>query len=368
MRAVVRRAMEDGAFGISSALIYPPGSYAGTMELTEAAKAMAPYRGAYITHIRNEEDSLLPALDEALRIGRDAGVPVVIYHLKASGPRNWPKSAVAVAKIDSARKAGQDVIATMYPYEASGNNLSACVPDWVAANGKLLDNLRDSSLRARIVREMTDGPPAPQLCQVYGPEAIMVTGFRRPELQKFEGMRLAAIADSMKLPWAQAAIELTLLENNRLGKINFAMSEENVIRQLQAPWVVIGTDAGGIDPDSARGLTHPRAYGSYPRILGRFVREQGALRLEDAIRRMTSGVAQSLGLRDRGLLREGMYADIAIFDPATIIDRATYQRPHQLSEGVRHVFVNGVAVLTDGRHTGAKPGRVVRGPGYTGRK
>ena len=365
MRAVVRNAMEDGAFGISSALIYPPGSYATTEELVEMAKAMAPYRGTYITHIRDEEDGLLPAIDEALDIGRRGGVPVTIYHLKASGPRNWPKSPLAVAKIDSARRAGQDVTATMYPYPASGNNLSACIPDWASENGKLLDNLRDPATRARIVREAMDTTVGvPQFCQVYGPAAVMVVGFSKPELKRFEGLRLNQIADSMRIGWGDAVVELTLAENDRLGKINFSMSEENVARQLRSPWVVIGSDAGGQDPSLARDLTHPRAYGTYPRILGRYVREQQLLTLEDAVRRMTSAVAQNLGLSERGLLREGMFADIAVFDPATIIDVATYERPHQLSIGVRHVLVNGVAVLTDGVHTGATPGRAVRGPGW----
>jgi N-acyl-D-amino-acid deacylase len=368
MRQVVRWAMEDGAFGISSALIYPPGSYAATPELIESAKAMAPFRGAYITHMRSEEEQLLEAIDEALRIGREGGVPVTIYHLKAAGKRNWWKATPMVAKIDSARAAGQDVTATMYPYPASGNNLSACIPAWASADGKLLANLRDPAQRARVASEMRDTSTTARAASSCpdGPEVILVAGFTLPELKQYEGLRLNQVADSLRVDWVDALIDLTLREENRLSKITFSMNEENVAMQLRRPWVSIGSDAGGWDPEKATGLTHPRAYGTYPRILGRYVREWKVLTLEDAIRKMTSAVADQLALRDRGLLREGLFADVVIFDPATIIDNATWERPHQLSTGVRHVFVNGVAVLKDGTHTGAKPGRALRGPGWRG--
>ncbi|HEX6250808.1 MAG TPA: D-aminoacylase [Gemmatimonadaceae bacterium] len=363
MRALVREAMKDGAFGIATALIYQPGSYATTQELAEMARAMSPYQGSYITHIRSEGDQLLEALDEAFAIGRHGDVPVVVYHLKASGRVNWPKAALAVAKIDSARRAGQDVTATMYPYSASGNSLSACLPDWVPAEGRFFDNLRDSTLRARIVREMLSGEESDG-CASDGPEAMMVVGFRTDSLRKYEGLRLNQIADSLGRDWANALIDLVLAENNRLSKLNFRMADENVAMQLAQPWVVIGSDAGGQNPDSARSLTHPRAYGTFTRILGKYTRDEGVLRLEDAVRKMTSATAQILRLNDRGLLREGMFADIVVFDPATIADRATYVQPHQLSVGVRHVWVNGVQVLQDGTHTGATPGRAVRGPGW----
>jgi N-acyl-D-amino-acid deacylase len=367
MRAVVRHSMADGAFGISSALIYPPGSFATTNELVEEAKAMAPFHGGYITHMRSEDDQLFEAMDEAFRIGREGGVRVDIYHLKASLHRNWGKAAHMVAKIDSARQAGLDVGATMYPYPASGNGLDACIPDWASADGKLMANLQDPVVRARIVRDMTD-PAGTPLCQVEGPAAYMVVGFRDSTLKKYEGKRLAEIAEAMGKPWAEAVVDLALAERGRLSKINFTMSEDNVRMQIAQPWVVIGTDAGGFDPDSARGLVHPRAYGSYPRILGTYVRDTHVLRLEDAVRKMTSAVADRLSLRDRGLLRAGMFADVVVFDPATIADRATYDQPHQLSVGVRDVFVNGVAVLSEGKHTGARPGRALRGPGWTGNR
>ena len=359
MRAVVRNAMRDGAFGISSALIYPPGSYATTAELIGMAKAMAPYHGAYITHLRSEGDSLFEAMDEAFRIAREGGVQLDLYHLKTASRRNWGKAAAMVAKIDSARAAGLDVGATMYPYPFSGNNLGACLPNWASENGKLFDNLRDSTVRARILREMADST-GDALCQREGPTNYMVADLRKPENAQYEGKYLSDVAAGMKLPWPEAVVALMLSEGRDPSKINFSMSEDNVRMQIVRPWVVIGTDAGGYDPDSTKRMVHPRAYGSYPRILGRYVREQKLLTLEDAVRKMTGAVAARLGLRERGLLREGMYADVVVFDDATIIDLSTPERPHQLSRGVEHVFVNGVQVVRDGRHTGATPGRVLR--------
>ena len=365
MRRVTRDAMKDGAFGVASALIYPPGNYAGTHELSEIAKAMAPYHGVYISHIRSEGDSLIEALDEALAIGRAGDVPVEIYHLKAAGHHSWGKAAEMVSKIDSARAAGQDVGATMYPYTASGNGLAACVPPWAAENGKLLDNLKNPETRAKIIAEAMDTTPhKPVYCQESGPGPIMVVGLlSTPSLAKYEGWRLDKIADDMHKSWGEAMADVVLISGGRAGKLTFSMTDENVAMQLKKPWVVIGTDAEGFDPDSAKGLTHPRAYGSYPRLLGKYVREEHVLTLEDAIRKFSSGVAERLSIPDRGLLRAGMYADVVVFDPNAIIDKATYEKPHQLSVGVREVFVNGVEVLKDGVHTGAKPGRALRGVG-----
>lgn len=369
MRSVVRNAMRDGAFGISSALIYPPGSYAGTDELIAIAQAMAPLGGSYITHIRSEERGLLTALDEALRIGREGGVPVVVYHLKASGRVNWPLAGPAIAKLDSARAAGQSVQATMYPYPASGNNLSSCLPDWAHADGKLLENLRDPAKRSRVHREMmATGPQAPIHCQHNPPEAYQISGFRKEEWKRFEGRRLDEIAAALKLDWGDAIIDLTLGEENRLGKITFGMAEENVAMMLARPWVVIGSDAGGYDPDTTTSNVHPRSYGTFPRVLGKYARDEHIFSLEEAVRKMTWATARILGLSDRGLLAEGMLADIVIFDPAIIGDRATFEAPHQLSVGVRDVFVNGVAVMRNGTHTGATPGRAVRGPGWDGQR
>ena len=367
MRAVVRNAMRDGAFGISTALIYPPGAYAGTQELIELAKAMAPLHGTYITHIRSEESGLLGAMDEAMRIGKEGGVPVVMYHFKASGRANWGLAAPAIAKIDSARAAGLDYKATMYPYPASGNNLSSCIPDWAHAEGKLLENLTNPDLRARIRTEMSStAPDAPVYCQHNPPEAYQIQGFKRPEYAKYQAKRLNEIARDLGRDWIDAIIQLTVDERNVLSKITFAMSDENVAKMIARPWVVIGSDAGGFDPETTTAILHPRAYGSFPRVLGRYVRIDSVLTLEDAVRKMTWSTAQMLGLRDRGMVREGMFADLVIFDPTTVIDNATFEKPHQLSTGIRDVFVNGQAVWRDGKLTGARPGRALRGPGAQG--
>jgi N-acyl-D-amino-acid deacylase len=367
MRAVVRRAMEDGAFGVASALIYPPGSYASTEELVQEAKVMAPYGGVYITHMRSEGDRLLEAVDEALTIGREGGVPVEIYHLKAAGVRNWPKARLVIAKIDSARAAGQDVATDQYAYTAGANGLSSCIPPAAHADGKLLERLKDPSQRAALAAQMQQpGSDWENLCLSATPDGVEVVGFKVDSLKRYEGKRLSEIARAMGKPWPDAIMDLTLAEDDRLGQLLFIASDSNVAMQIKQPWMKFGTDAEGVDPDSMKGeMTHPRAFGNYPRILGRFVREQHLLTLEDAIRKMTWAVAERLSIHDRGMLHEGMYADVVVFDPNTIIDRATYEQPNQLSVGVREVLVNGVEVVRDGRHTGAKPGRIVRGPGTT---
>jgi dihydroorotase/N-acyl-D-amino-acid deacylase len=330
---------------------------------------MAPLHGTYITHMRSEESKVLEAMDEAFRIGREGGVPVVIYHFKVSGQANWPLAGPAIAKVDSARAAGQDVKATMYPYPASGNNLSSCIPDWVHADGRLVERLRDAALRPRIKREMSDmAVGAAVYCQHNPPRAYQISGFQRPEWRQYEGQRLDAIAGAMKTDWTDAVIDLTIGENNKLSKISFAMSDENVARMLSQPWVVIGSDAGGYDPDTTKQLVHPRAYGTFPRVLGKYARDDHVLTLEDAVRKMTWSPAQILGLRERGMIKEGMLADVVIFDPATVIDRATFEKPHQLSIGVRDVWVNGVRVWRNGKHTGATPGRALYGPAWNGVK
>lgn len=369
MRAVVRRAMEDGAFGIASALIYPPDSYSSTADLVEMAKAMAPYGGVYITHMRSEGDRILEAVDEALTIGREAHVPVEIYHLKAAGVKNWPKAALVVAKIDSARAAGQDVAADQYAYTAGSNGFSSCISPAAHADGKLLERLADPVQRKAIKADMLK--PSKEwenLCLSATPHGVEVVGFTIDSLKKkYEGKRLDEIAKARGTDWADAIIDLTLAEKDRLGQILFIASDSNVAMQFRQPWLKFGTDASGMDPDSANGsMTHPRAYGNYPRILGRYVREQHVLTLEDAIRKMSWAVASRLSIRDRGLIHEGMHADIVVFDPKTIIDRATYENPNQLSVGMKHVFVNGVEIVTDGKSTGAKPGMAVRGPGWIG--
>ena len=365
MRGAVRRAMQDGAFGMASALIYPPNTFASTEELIEESKAMAPYGGVYISHMRSEADHLLEAIDEVIRIGRDGGVPAEIYHLKAAGTRNWPKERGVISKIDSARAAGIDIQANMYPYTAGATGLTSCLPPSFSAEGKLFDNLANSATRAAIHQEVAH-PTSDweDLCGLATPAGVLITSLRAPENQQYIGKRLSEIAQMKNADYLDAAMDLILSEHSRVETTYFLMSEDNVELQMQQPWMKFGTDAGGPDPDSVRALVHPRTFGNYPRILGHYVRDEHVISLEDAIRKMTSAVATRLSIEDRGVLRPGMFADVVVFDPATIADRATYEQPKQLSVGVRHVFVNGVQVIRDGTHTGAKPGRALRGPGY----
>ncbi|HEY5489823.1 MAG TPA: D-aminoacylase [Gemmatimonadaceae bacterium] len=365
MQAMVRRAMQDGAFGIASALIYPPNSYASTEELIAVNKAAAPYGGVYITHMRSEGDKFLEAMDEAIRIGREAGVPVEIYHLKASGLRNWPKMDLAIAKIDSARAAGQDVQADMYLYPAGGNGFASCIPPKYSADGKLLDNLKNPALRATMVREIEARDAGYEnLCEIASPANVMVVGFKKPEYQRFEGKRLSEIAAALNKSWGETIIDLNVAENAGLDELLFLMSEDNIKNQIRQPWMKFGTDASSHDPATAVGMTHPRAYGDFPRLLGKYVRQEKVTTLEDAVRKASSAVATRLSISDRGVLKQGLKADIVVFDPNTIIDNATFEMPHQLSTGMRDVFVSGVAVVRDGKHTGVKPGQIVRGPGY----
>ncbi len=365
MQTLVRQAMEDGAFGIASALIYPPGNYATTEELVAMAKAMSPYGGVYISHMRSEADQFLEAMDEAFRIGKEGGVPVEIYHLKAGGKRNWPKAAQAIAKIDAARAAGQDVGADMYLYTAGGTGLSACFPPWASADGKLFDNLADASVRAKIKSEMlSDKTDWENLCLLAGGDGVLIAGLSKPENKQYVGKNLSQIAAMMHKDVQDAAMDLVLSDHTRVETVFFMMSEDNIKLQLKQPWIKIGTDAAGINPEQTRNLAHPRSYGNYPRALGKYVREEGVTSVEDMVRKMSSAVARRLSIEDRGILQEGLMADVVIFDANTIIDHATYDQPHQLSTGVVDVFVNGVAVVRDGKHTGAQPGRIVRGPGY----
>jgi N-acyl-D-amino-acid deacylase len=365
MRAAVRRAMEDGAFGMASALIYPPNTFATTEELIEESRAMAPYGGVYISHMRSEADHLLEGVDEVIRISKEGGVPGEIYHLKAAGTRNWSKEAPMIAKIDSARAAGIDVQANMYPYTAGATGLTSCLPPSYSAEGKLFDNIASADIRKKIHEEVVHPTSEwENLCELASPDGVLITNLRKPENQQYIGKRLAEIARMKNEDYLDAAMDLILSEHSRVETTYFLMSEDNVKLQLRQPWMKFGTDAGGPDPDSVRALVHPRTFGNYPRILGKYVRDEKVIPLEDAIRKMTSAVATRLSIHDRGLLKPGMYADVVVFDPTTIADRATYEQPKQLSVGVRDVWVNGVQVLRDGKHTGATPGRALRGPGY----
>ena len=364
--AMVRRAMQDGAFGVASALMYPPDNYNTTEDLINSAKAMAPFGGVYITHMRNEGDHLLESVDEAIRIGREGGVPTEIYHLKASGLRNWDKMPAAIARIDAARAAGQDVQADMYLYIAGANGFASCIAPQYAADGKLLENLRNPKIREQVKIDLQREIPGFENSCLEAPQNVMVVGFTKPEFKQYEGKRITEIAAAMGKHWTDALIDLNIAEEAKLGEILFRMSEDNVKLQLKQPWMKFGTDAGANDPATAVGMTHPRAYGNFPRLFGKYVRDEQVLTLEDAVRKATSAVATRLSIGDRGLIKEGMKADIVVFDPATIADKATFEKPHQLSVGVNAVIVNGVEVIRDGAHTGAKPGQVVRGPGWTG--
>jgi len=363
MRRALAEAMEDGAFGISEALIYPPSAYKRTDEVVELCKVVGEYDGIYITHLRSEADTLLEAFDEALEIGRRAGVPIEVYHLKAAGQRNWHKAALIIERFNAARAAGQDVTADLYPYTGAGTGLSSVLPPWASANNQFFENLRDPGTRAKIRAEALnpsgDWEPMADLC---GPKGVMPIGLNKPENQQYVGKTLAEIGELRGQLWVDAAFDLFLSEEQRISAIYFMMDEENIKLQLQQPWISIGTDAGGLDPAWAKpmGPYHPRAYGSYPRILGKYVRDEGVITLEEAVRKMSSAVANRLGIRRRGLLREGFYADVVVFDAAAIGDCATFADPHQLSVGVRDVWINGTLVLTDGEHTGAAPGQIVR--------
>lgn len=362
MRRVMAGAMEDGAFGVSYALIYPPDTYTSTPELIEVAKVAAHYGGIYVTHLRSEGDHLLEAIDEAIEIGQQASLPVEIYHLKATGKHNWHKMAQAITRIQAARDTGVDVTADMYPYPASGTGLDSILPPWVAEGGTFFETLGDPSVRERIRTEvLTPSGEWEALAHGIGPQGVMPIGLEQPENLQYAGKPLSEIASMRGQHWLEVVIELLLSERQRIFTIYSGMDEANVALGLQQPWVKISTDAGGVDPAWAKelGPTHPREYGTYPRVLAKYVRQEKLLTLEDAIRKMSGAVAARLGLRDRGLLLPGCHADVILFDPQTVSDRATFEDAHQLSTGIRDVWVNGTRVVKDGQHTGATPGRVV---------
>jgi N-acyl-D-amino-acid deacylase len=372
MEGLVRGAMEEGAVGLSTALIYPPASYAATDELIALARIVAEYDGLYISHIRNEAHRLLEALDELLLIARTTGVRAEVYHLKVSGQDNWPKLDEAIAKIEAARAEGLEITADMYTYPASSTGLSATMPPWVEEGGRQawLARLADPETRAQILQQMVT--PSDAWDNTYravgSPDNVLLVGFRNPALKPLIGKTLSEVAALRGTPAAETILDLVVENGGDVGAVYFTMSEENVRRQVALPWVSFGSDGAS---QAAEGVfleqsTHPRAYGNFARLLGRYVREEGVISLEEAVRRLTSLPARNLRLQRRGALRLGHYADVVAFDPAKIQDHATFARPHQYATGMAHVFVNGVPVLRDGEHTGATPGRVVRGPGWRG--
>ncbi len=372
MQDLVREAMAEGALGVGSSLIYAPAFYADTAELTALARAAGESGGLYISHMRSEGNRLLEAVDELIAIARDAGVPAEIYHLKAAGEANWGKLGEVIAKVEAARAEGLAITADMYTYTAGATGLDAAMPPWVQEGGNdaWVERLKDPAIRARVIEEMRTPTDAWEnlLLAAGSPEKVLLVGFKNDALKPLTGKTLAAVAAARGVSPEAAAIDLVIEDDSRVGTVYFVMSEDNVRRQVALPWVSFGSDAGSEAPEGVflKSNPHPRGYGNFARLLGRYVRDEGLLPLPEAIRRLTALPATNLELRDRGRLRHGYFADLAVFDPATIQDHATFEKPHQLATGMVHVFVNGVQVLADGEHTGAKPGQVVRGPGWTG--
>lgn len=370
MKKMMAESMEDGAFGVASALIYPPDVYMSTHELIEVMKVVAAYNGIHITHMRSEGDAIEQGFAETLKIAEDSGVSTEIYHLKAIGPANWPKMPKLIEDINAARARGIDITSDMYPYEGAGTGLAACLPPWCQADGKRQENLTNPETRARVIEDILSNDGTwENFGGMIGPENVLLAQIDHPDINKYQGWFLADAAKDLGMNWAEAVVHLIATNENNIFCMYMAMSPENLELQSKQPWITFSTDAGGVDPERVRhqGLTHPRAYGTYTRVLGRFVRENGWITLEDAVRKSSGGVASRLGLLDRGLLREGLKADVIVFNPDTVIDNATYTDPHHLSTGIRDVWVNGTRVLDNGEHNGALPGERVNGPGYTGR-
>lgn len=371
MQDLVREAMREGALGVGSSLIYAPANFANTEELIALVNAAAESGGAYISHIRSEGDRLEEGIQELLKIASLTGAPAEIYHLKASGRPNWYKLQNVFRMIEAARAAGLAITADMYPYPASATGLNASMPLWVQEGGHeaWMERLRDPEIRARVVNEMTD-PDADwenRFVQA-GAENILLLGFDNPDLKPLTGKTLAEVAEMRGTSPAETAIDLVLEDDSRVDVSYFMMSDDNVHRKAAQPWMSFGSDAAAPATEGVflQSNPHPRAYGTFARVLGDFVREQHIMPLREAIRRMTSFPAANIGITDRGRLAEGWFADLVVFDPAVIDDRATFEEPHQYAVGVQHVFVNGEQVIRDGEHTGATPGRVVRGPGWEG--
>ncbi len=372
MRALVRQAMEEGALGIGSSLIYAPAFYAKTPELIALAAEAAPFGGMYISHMRSEGNALLEAVDELITIAREAGVPAQIYHLKAAGQANWPKMDEVIARVEAARAEGLPITADMYTYTAGATGLDAARPPWVQEGGLQTwrRRLQDPAIRRQVLQEMRTPTDAWESLYLLAgsPERVLLVAFKQDSLKYLTGRTLASVAaDRGKSP-EEVAMDLVVADDSRVGTVYFLMSEDNVKKQIALPWVSFDSDEAAPAPEGVflRSNNHPRAYGNFARLLGKYVREERVIPLEEAVRRLTSLPATNLKLRRRGALEPGHFADVVVFDPQTITDHATFDQPHQLATGMVHVFVNGVHVLNDGQHTGATPGRVVRGPGWTG--
>ncbi|MBI3406311.1 MAG: amidohydrolase family protein [Acidobacteria bacterium] len=369
MKTLVRQAMREGAMGVGSSLIYAPAFYAKTPELIELCKVASEYGGMYISHMRSEGNRFLEAIDELIQISREAKLPAEIYHLKAAGKPNWGKLDAAVAKVEAARKQGLKITADMYTYPAGATGLDASMPPWVQEGGlkKWIERLRDPATRARVKNEMlTPTDKWENLGLGASPEGTLLVGFKNEALKPLTGKTLAEVARMRNKSPQETAMDLVIEDGSRVGTIYFLMSEDNIRKQIKLPWLSFGSDAGSPAPEGAflKSNDHPRAYGNVARLLGKYVRDEKVIPLEEAVRKLTSLPATNLKIKERGWLKPGYYADIAIFDPAKIQDHATFEKPHQYSTGMVHVFVNGAQVLKNGEHTGAKPGMVVHGPGY----
>jgi N-acyl-D-amino-acid deacylase len=372
MRALVRQGMEEGAVGLGSSLIYPPAFYADTEELIELAKVAAEYDGMYISHMRSEGNQLLKALEELITVAREAEIPAEIYHLKAAGQENWEKLDAVIERVEAVRAEGLRITADMYTYTAGATGLGAAMPPWVQEGGHdaWVERLKDPAIREQLMVEMRT--PTDQWENLFlaagTAENVLLVGFKNEALKPLTGKTLAEVAAMRGTSPEETAIDLVIEDDSGVGTVYFIMSEENVAKKIRQPWVSFDSDAESLAPESVflRSNPHPRAYGCFARLLGRYVREQGVIPLEEAVRRLTSLPASNLKIERRGSLAPGYFADVVVFDPETIIDHATFAQPHQYSTGVLHVFVNGTQVLQDGEHTGATPGRVVRGPGWRG--
>jgi N-acyl-D-amino-acid deacylase len=369
MRELVRKEMEAGALGIGTSLIYPPAFYAKTDELIELCKVAAKYKGKYISHMRSEGNQILQALDELQRISREAGIPAELYHLKTAGQKNWGKEDELLARIEQAQKQGLNVRANMYTYAAAGTGLDACLPPWTEDGGypALFKRLRDPATRAKIAAEVkVDSDQWENLYIGAGsPDKILLVGFKSEKLKPLTGKTLAEVAKMRGKHPIETIMDLISEDESRIDTIYFLMSEENVKKQLGKPWISFGSDEASQAPESpfTKSHPHPRAYGCFARLLGKYVRDEKVIPMNEAIHRLSGLPATNLGLDHRGFLKQGMFADVVVFDPATIADRATFENPHQYAVGVKQVFVNGVQVIKDGEHTGAKPGRALWGPG-----
>ena len=367
MQRLLREAMREGAMGMSAALIYPPATYQSTEELIELCRVVAEHDGMYITHLRSEGEQFMEALAELLAIMRATGVTGEIYHLKASGAVNWHKMDEVIAVVEAARAEGLPLTADMYTYPYSGTGLASCIPAWAHDGGfeRMIERLKDAETRERIKAEMK--LPSDQWENMFyenGADGILLAGFAKKELRRYQGMTLRQVMAERGTAAADTAIDLLIEDNSRIFSLYFSMTEDNLRKQMQLPWVSFCSDAGSIATEGAflSYHPHPRAYGSFARVIGKYVRDEGLLSLQEAVRRLSGFAADNLKLKDRGYLRPGYFADIAIFDPARVQDHAVPGDPHQYSDGMVHVFVNGTQVLRDGEHTGNLPGRVVRGP------